>query len=704
MNVKYLAIFILSFCALAAKEPPKNVPVDLYEPTFEDGVLRTEKGGVLKWDDIRIQAKKISYTRKEIDGKYVVSVEAQDELMVEYAGKVFVGKKLEYNFLTHTGVIYQGKTQSGSWYVGGEKIFLKSNGSYRIYNSYLTTCETSEGEWQIRSRSVTSRGNNVFTARNIQVRFFRLPIFWFPKIKLKLGNLRDIPVEYSARTGGGQGPKFNMRYQLLNFDGFKGYLQLDYWFKHGPGGSIQTDYKSPNRATDFKTNSFMTYNYSPRSSYKGFRYRFVGDFIDRYLTDYLQVTGQYEVLSDPKVLSTYFNRDYFLYTERHTHLQFRVEQKTYIANLVTTPRVNYFQTVNQQLPELYWHVHPVSMPQFPLTFTSYFSVGYLDYIFANEIPNVTGFRSARMKIFPTLYLPLRVNAFSITPKASYIGMGYSQGPNNHSLWQNVFNVSCTANLHFTKVFSQSFKHFIEPYCFYTYYPSPSEPVNNHYIFSSQDVYTYLNELRFGIRNQLYYKNSDAIYHPLYLDIFSYAFFNNTTIGSTIPKLYANLSCYLPYLYGEVQYAWNLQHNQIDHINVRTDWTISEYAAVGISYLHRGAYDYRKADHENFFLDVFRDQETLVNSPVSDKRSTLLGRFYLRVFHDFILEGYTRAGWDRTNLPTYNEYRFDVTKFLRCNWRIKLSFMHTEQVAFRFTCAFKLGGRPLKEKPSAFIFW
>lgn len=705
MKFKYLAIFTLLTASIEAKPIQKDVQVDLYNPIFEDGVLSTDQGGVLESSYIRIQAKDISYSKQMVNGKQELSVKASKDLMVVYGSKVFVGNCLEYNFTTRTGVIYNGKTQSGDWYVGGEKIFLKSDGTYRIFNSYMTTCETSEGEWQIRSRKVTVKDDGVVTARNIQVRFFRFPVFWFPKIRMRLGNLHDIPVEYSAKVGGGQGPRFNMRYKLLDYAGWKAFLQLDYWFKHGPGGSFQTDYEASNRATDFKTNSFLAYDYRRKSAYRGLRDRFVGEFDDRYINDHLRFNVQYEVLSDSQVLSTYFNREYFLHTERHTHIQLRMEEPTFIANLITTPRVNAFQSVNQQFPELYWHIHPLSIPHIPLKFTSKFSLGYLSYVYGNDITqNVSNFHSGRLKIVPEFYMPLPFHPITVTPCVSYIGIGYSESLENRAEWQSVVSMGADANLQLTKFLASNIKHLFEPYARYRYYTQPTVPFDDHYIFTINDVYALMNELRFGVRNQFYYKKNEKIYHPIFLDVYSYAFFNNQTIGSTIPKIYANIHCHLPRVYSSIDSAWNVQHGQIDHINVRFDWTLSAFAAFGASYLHRGSFDYRKANHNNFFLDVFRSQEELVDSPLSDKRDTFLTRLYVRFFHDFIFEGWSRTGWDRKSEPYYNEYRLDLTKFLRCNWRIKFSFIHTEQVSTRFAVSLRLGGRPLKEKPSEFIFW
>src|SRR5438105_3748933 len=98
----YLCPFVIS--AEMEEFFAKGITVDLREPEYCDGVLKTEKGGVVQGPDMRLQARKIVYTRKIVDGKPLLTVEAEEDLMVEFGKYLFVGSRLEYDFQNHQGI------------------------------------------------------------------------------------------------------------------------------------------------------------------------------------------------------------------------------------------------------------------------------------------------------------------------------------------------------------------------------------------------------------------------------------------------------------------------------------------------------------------------------------------------------------------------------------------------------------------------
>ena len=65
----YLKHVLFSLCvssALFAMDVPGNVQVHFQDPTFSNGVLHTDKGGVIRSEEIRIQAQKILSTRTRL--------------------------------------------------------------------------------------------------------------------------------------------------------------------------------------------------------------------------------------------------------------------------------------------------------------------------------------------------------------------------------------------------------------------------------------------------------------------------------------------------------------------------------------------------------------------------------------------------------------------------------------------------------------
>src|ERR1700722_13927772 len=175
------ALKTLLFCFLSLSNAPLfSLTVNLKEPTYQDGVLKTEKGGIIEGPNLRIQARNILYTRKEVDDQLIVQLEAEGDLILEFGEYLFVGERLEYDFQTNTGMLYDGRTGIEPWFVGGKEIRLCADGSYIIYHGFATTSENYQRDWEIETENAHLQKNRYLTARNVSFRFVKIPLFWMP--------------------------------------------------------------------------------------------------------------------------------------------------------------------------------------------------------------------------------------------------------------------------------------------------------------------------------------------------------------------------------------------------------------------------------------------------------------------------------------------------------------------------------------------
>src|SRR5579872_4232392 len=97
----------------------EEVTVDLRNPVYREGVLSTVEGGVIKNQDLRIQARTIHYVRRDENGVAVHRLEAEGDLMIQYKGRAYVGKSLDYDFNKNSGTVFEGRTLASMWYIGG---------------------------------------------------------------------------------------------------------------------------------------------------------------------------------------------------------------------------------------------------------------------------------------------------------------------------------------------------------------------------------------------------------------------------------------------------------------------------------------------------------------------------------------------------------------------------------------------------------
>ena len=679
--------------------------LNLSSPTYDDGVIVTTHGGVLESENMRNQAQNITYTKKKLpNGKLKWHVKASKDHHVKYFQKNFVGESLEYNFETKSGEITQANTQINAWYLSGEKIELTPTGTYKVKNVSLTTCEGPNSLWKIGLHDAQIENHNLVSAHNAFVKIGKVPVFWLPYFRAKLTTLKEIPAFYKFNSGGGAGWRLGLRYNVYSWRRLNVFWQFDYWFRRGPTTSLQFDYKALEHPTTFKANNFVAWNYRNSAPYNIYRNRVTGECKSK-IFDRITIDAKYEKLSDEGVIDSYFNKNYFLQTERRTQLEAKMKADYWLGYLRSTIRINKFDTVSQELPILFLNLKPLNVFNSPLILDGTLNAGYLDYIFSDGPTRLfQNYRSPRLELKPRLYLPINLGPLHITPKAEYIAIGYGQSRLSHPVWNNIVNLETEINIRASKYLNQNLKHSVEPYVHYKFLSKPNINFNDHYFFDYQDAYSLLNQLRFGVKQSLFRKSNSKLTLPLSVDVYSQFFFNQGQIGSEIPKMYIDLSSRFSSFYTSICFGQNFQHSQIDYFNARSAMSFSEDFALSVSFMYRSRFHYRKADYNSYLLDVFRSQADLLASPLSDRRNVLQAKIYWRALRDLIIEFESRSGWNRRNLPAYNEYWIHLTFLLPCNWRFTVTPYKTVSDGWQILWKIQLGGAPPKEKVKPYIYW
>jgi hypothetical protein len=213
----------------------------------------------------------------------------------------------------------------------------------------------------------------------------------------------------------------------------------------------------------------------------------------------------------------------------------------------------------------------------------------------------------------------------------------------------------------------------EPYLEFQGLTSPTASLSHHFYFDINDGYDQLNQLRLGWRNSFYSRNSQSFLPAIYTDIYTYGFFGNRDFAQSFPKYYLTVGWNRPSYAIRGRIAWNNEERVWDFTNIATDWTINEDIAFGLEFRHRSKFDWRKADHENFIVDVARPIPELLDSPLSDGRDTLLARLFIRLAPKWSCQIQSRHGWGRKDEPRYNAGKIDLITMLTCSWRLRLSY-------------------------------
>ncbi|MDP1880375.1 MAG: hypothetical protein Q8K60_05500 [Parachlamydiaceae bacterium] len=680
------------------EEFKNGLTVDLREPTYSNGVLSTDLGGVITASQIRIQAKKINYSKKQFEDEQVWKVEASEDLIVEFGEYIFVGEKLIYDFQNRSGVIYEGTTSVGAWFFGGEELQLRADGSYLLINGFVTTSENDIPEWGIFSKSVHIQNNHQMLAKDVKFRYMNIPILWIPSLRINLDTIFDSPIRYRLRWGGRQGPRAGFTYEIFSWNNWKTFVRFDYRFTRGPGGGIETYYDSLDNNTHFHSINYLCNDSSILHINEKARYRFEGEYRTSWNLNKTRFLLTYDKISDKDMPNFYYDQDFFIQKSYRTQMLIRHQEEYSITNFYTRVRINSFQTVKQQLPSLELNFKPREIQNTGIIFENYANASYLDFKYSEHMIHVDNYCSTRFQYRPTMYRPYNLGSFlTLTPEIGAITQLYGNTPHDGKEWLLMGKAAC--HLH-TQLYRQyaKIKHVIEPYLSYYYLTSPTSSAHEHYIFDIDDGLTRLNALSFGIQNHVYGKQIELGFSRLLsANVYSFAFFNTHKMKQTIPRVYADFYITTsPTLRHVINTAWNFDFNQLDYINVRSDWTVDENLAIALEFRHRSSFSWRKVDANNFFLDLFHSEERLRHSFLSDRRDTLLINFFYRFHPNWAFEFTSRQGWNRKREPNYFEYELDLLTTIQSAWYLRISYQH-QQTDDRFVMCINVGSPPSNEK-------
>lgn len=674
--IPFFLLFSLfySFGNLKAQEltqPHDNeVIVEFREPTYSEGILTTEKGGVIRSQNIRIQARNIRYDKK--------TILAEEDLILEFGNYIIVGDRLEYNFEEKNGKVFNARSSIEPWNFGGEIIELNPDQSIRIINGFFTTSDIIPSEWAITVVEATINQEKDICAKHIKFRYVNFPFFWIPRYKTNLNTIYDSPIKYRVRFGGEQGPRLGLIYEAISWQRFKLFLRLDYRLKRGLGGGIETYYRSADHKTEYHGINYIARDSSVTNPHEKVRYRFEGVFRSKVLDDKVFIEMSYDKLSDKDMPTDYYDKSLEIETAESTQIRIWRQEEHWITNFFTKLRINNFQTINQELPSLTFTIHPFTIGDSGIIIQNYFKGSYLDFKYANNLCNVQDYNSTRFEYRAFLYRPFHLPFCNFIPEIGAVNIFYGNSPQENAKWTSLALFGFEGNIPLHKNL-QSSKHILEPYLKYTLLTFPTTPPHKHYIFDIQDGLFRLNTSRFGIRNSFYKKIGDgSISRFFYLDLYGYAFFKTKTLPITIPKIYADMKIQsLSILQHYIETAWDFRNNILDHFNFRTEWTASDNLALSAEYRYRDQYDWRKAEKFNFILESFVSQKKLLHSNLSDKRNTLLFNIYYRFRPNWAFECESRQGWNRRHEPSYNEYEFDLITTIYTAWNVRFSFQHKE---------------------------
>jgi len=472
----------------------------------------------------------------------------------------------------------------------------------------------------------------------------------------------------------GVGPRATLRYRVFTYEELAIFARLDYRLSMGFGGAIESEYQSKDRRTSSTTRSYAARDKVVFDETTYHRYRLQGIFDHMSLDEKTKTHLSYDKLSDLKMISDFPSSDFEIDTERRTILSIKHHEETFYGALLVTPRLNPFDSINQKLPLLQGSIKPFTLGTSGILSENRFSLGYLNYVYASDLthtyPTLRETHAARVSMHNLLYRPFHIAPLHITPSLGLISFLYSNNEQGHGVYQTTATYGGTLSIPLIKRYDRRYHH-IEPYMTYEGVSVPTTSLSHHYIFMIEDGLYQLNRLTLGCKNRWLFatKTLDA-------DIFAHHFFFSSTLTGIAPKAYLSMRMQAASYLLEEFLCWNFQESVLDTINLLGEFTYNEHLAFILEYRHRSRFDFRKANHDSFFVDMARSIEELVDSPLSDKRNTFLAKISANLSPKWTCSFGSHYGWGRNSEPSYASFKIDTTTLLSSRWELKFSYTHT----------------------------
>jgi hypothetical protein len=679
----YCSLYLALSCRLFSFEFPQkagDLQIHIQDVHLEDDVLSTDQGAVIYGDHFRIQAKKIKYTRHLHQNPPIHTLVAEDDLMVIFEGRIFIGSKLEFDFVEEKGVLTNGLTYDNLWFVGGTSITFQKDRTIAIDDAYLTTSESPPEDFALWARHLTLKPNEYLYVQGLKFTVRKIPVFYLPTLYANLKKGEKSRVRYKVTWDKGQGPKFSMRYNVYSSLDADVFFRFDFRFSRGLAGAIETDYDSSHMNLKCQSKSYLahdTFFNDNNPNQKRIRYRLQGILEGESDDETLKTFVRYDKISDKNMPLDFPGDDFELNTAQRTELIVYKQTPISVTNFYFRPNINNFQGFKQELPTFNLSLKPLNLGASGILSESRINTSFLDYQYATDLgQSIPGFQSLRLELHELLSRPIDLYFVHILPKVGYDGIFYSQSPLSHNVLEQLLNYGVEVNTTLKKKFSKV-THLATPYFkFDVLHPFK---LNDHYIFSLQDGYDTYETLKIGLKN--YLMSSSA---KMTLDVYALRFLDQRFLTANFPKLGLECNLLVPLMDFDARVIYNDQSHSFDEANFGIKWTLSEYFAIKTELRHRGKYAYRKVDFDDYILDVNRNPQELIKTPISDPRNSFISTLQLNLTRNTTIRFQSHTGWARPNQPSYTEYKLDILSMIASNWRFRLSFMHLvndDQVSF-----------------------
>lgn len=654
-----------------------SLEFSLNDATYSDGILSTKTGGIITSDQLHIQAKCIRYTQQ--NGRK--EIEAWGDILVTFGNKVFVGERVWYDFLSKKGVIYGGKISIGIWLISGSKLELYPDDTYRIFDAVITTSEKQNPLFAICGQRVDIE-KNLLTAKSLQLQCAGRSYLSLTKYSTNLERLWKEPLlQYKFSWDKGLGPTGMIRYRIYDSQNFNSHLRFDVRLhkKEKPvirlSSGLETEYYFPKDRGEICTKNYLGYDvfFNEPNSSSRLKYRLQGVASFKSLDGNQLLFSRWDKISDKNMPNDFRMEKFELSTEKKTEIRLTSLHQKMIANVSFVPRINSFDSMKQELPDIKISPYPIIFKNSGIVFENCLRAGYYKYSFAKDsYPNTMNLGSSKLHYRQTLYRAFFSPYLTVVPRVGchYLVYGRNNSNSPVQFCLPFFDIFLHSRLFCTK---DTLIHSLEPYARIYSLAAPAKE-NYPPIFDLSDGWRRINQLRIGLRNTIWKREPRLAVPLLSIDSYALGFLHPSPFSKLWPKIFTSIEYSLSNFSLKTLLGWNTEFAKLDIWTVRGALTCSADFALSAEFRFRGPMSWRKNNPDNYILDITRSPLDLANSNLSDKRKAALLRMQFKLHPQWIVRLEGNYGWGRKNQENHFVGKIDLLGLLSSNLRVKLSYL------------------------------
>jgi hypothetical protein len=654
-------------------------------------------GGVIVYtDDAYVSAEKITLVQNSLD-ELTGEVVAEGKVRIQRGDQIWVGDRIQYNFVTGYMAADNFKTGQPPYFVAGVNLDANTEtGFYTGYGVTLTADDYENPAQSIRARSVGLSPDEYVEVYSATARVEDIPFFWLPYVRKRIDGdpnhftlLPGYRSQYGFFALGG--------YNWSHRDWLDSTIHADYRTKRGFGTGIDLGYDARRAGTgEFNyywandqepgLDSFMNPISSPRDRFKWYHQtEILPEFTGRAMVRYQ---------SDEYIIRDFFEQEYRNNTQPNSYLELHKGWDNFSLNTYVQPQLNSFQETVERMPDIRFTAYRQQIGASPFFYESESSAGWYRREFANnQQPDYSAFRGDS---WHQVVMPHMVGGWlNVIPRAGVRGTYYSEakgaGATTSEETRGVFNTGVEMNFKASRTWKgvenglfdvTGLRHIVQPGLNYVYIPRPTalppelpqfdyESINIRPLpldfpdYNSLDSINSQNTLRMGLYNKLQTKRDGKVANLLQWHFFTDWRMDNRADQENFGDLYSQLDL-MPrdwfMLTSEIRYDLNshefLESNHYITLTPQSNWS----ASVGHRYM---------SDQPSYGADF--------------GNNLLIGRLFYKLNENWAVSSYHYYDLESSYMP---EQTYSVYRDLR-SWTGALSFRWRKDLADRddFTVAF-----------------